>query len=227
MGDADLKDPRCNFNLPAIEVVDFNSSQLLERRGFSPSVVSKIRRWKKSASEKRRADIIRLCIAEETQKSYVDTDILFLASNADDFLGEYVGACMWNDKSAVVEMSNSAFCLRPTRLRWLLELAMVFVEKGTEADYFYTFFGSHLLQNNAVLNAAPIRILSQNHPGRYDLYTMVGEARVYGHKQLHLTGAIRGPFKSSGYSYIWLVSKIREELGMSALMFFQAWSAPA
>ena len=51
-------------------------------------------------------------------RSYIDKDILFL-SNRDDFLCEFMAACVWGDSGGSLEITNSAFCLAPQYLHSL------------------------------------------------------------------------------------------------------------
>ena len=64
------------------------------------------------------SDVLRILLAIETGYAYLDKDVLFLSASRDDFLCEFMAACVWRNPGdfhpgATLEITNSAFYLAP------------------------------------------------------------------------------------------------------------------
>lgn len=221
---AERSDARCQICYPNVEVVDFDPEALLARSNFDQRLRDIVRLWPNTveagrplqafAATKRRADLYRLSLAYETNLSYVDTDIVFLNRRAETFLEEYTSASIWARDQASLEVTNSAFCLGPAHLQRMMKFARVRIaakDGGKDGKYFYTELGPSLFQHT-LLNAPPVRLLSQNHPLNWDLDLIDMQHLEYGHPMLHLTTAIRNHHISNGQNWTGLVLSLLRKL---------------
>lgn len=148
-------EPGCRFQYANIELQRIDVSFLLKKHNFTGKLLQYMtERWN-IVTYSRFSDILRLLLAFEHQKTYVDPDILFL--DLDDlsvFESPFVSFAVWNDTGSSLELSNSAFCLpRPVlkalieKQRWKINTKIEEEERtGKEASYSYTEFGPSLFQ---------------------------------------------------------------------------------
>lgn len=175
---------KCQLCYPGVEILDFDPRTLLQKHGFDEQNIQATR----DMSNQQQSDIYRLALAKETQSTYVDTDVLFLALSGETFLKEHIVASLWRENARALEVTNSAFCLPPRRLQRMLSNVK---DSIRDSVTFNATLFSDMLFLRTFLNSEPVRVLSQNHPELErpsDIAVKVGE---HNYPLLHLTPEIR------------------------------------
>lgn len=214
----------CDFSYSNIRIASYNATQLLISYGFS-SVLSTIVQWRLDHEVNARiSDIIRLILSHKYQLSYLDTDVHFLSFSKDIFLVPYAAMGVYGDRKASLEITNSAYCLPRQILAEMLSLQLLRIANGS-STFFYTELGPAIFQKIILNNQLPVRLYSQNHPGKVSVFAIADDIDTYGHIMVHITGHIRRAHREGDNNkggrpiraFIAVINSIREVCGLPAL----------
>ena len=206
----------CSFNYPNIILRQINATDLILSYNvinLKPMLNVLRNKWR-LIEYARASDVLRLLLARKHQQSYIDPDIHLLENNADLYMEQYTGSCMWdNEDGCEMEVTNAAFCLSAPAVDDLISYMNTRILIGPDS-YFYTELGPSMF-HKVLFNRHQLILLSQNHPQHSTVQQIVQQVRQYGHKQLHLTSYIRGNLRRNVSLEI-LTRDIRRGLGLPA-----------
>eukprot|EP01041_Mallomonas_annulata_P006401 gene6401-12943_t len=200
----------CSFQYPNVVMSYFNASELLLSYNFT-AAIPRMSRWKVQGYT-RVSDILRLALAHRFQKTYIDTDIVFLQLNEGLYMKSFVSACIWRDSGAAIEITNSAFCLERNILKEMMSFQMNRIIFGSDS-YMYTELGPSMF-HKILLNNHDILLYSQNSPKDPRPLQMVRNTLTYNYALLHLTTSIRKAWNQNFFHYI---NQIRIRLNLTRL----------
>lgn len=136
------------------------------------------------------ADVMRLLVAKDTSKTYIDMDIVLMDMHKSHYMYPFAGAAIFRDNKNALEITNSAFCLPQPVLKRMIYFVDRRIRLGS-SDYFYTELGPSMF-HKVLLNQYPtVALYSQNHPAVADLDRLARESLIYAHRTLHLSGHVR------------------------------------
>lgn len=187
----------CSWNLPGINVVEFNATQLLLEYEFK-DLLPEIESWSLEGPKTkplkhqyaRLSDILRVLLAHKHRYTYLDYDVYYLVSDASKFLKTHVGAGAWSSEKHYLEISNSAFCLPAHVLEDMHSFIRDRIERS-RGKYFYTELGPNMF-HRVIYNKYPILMYTQNHPRLIEISDIRADVLNNRHEMLHMTGLLRG-----------------------------------
>lgn len=172
---------------PNLQLVHFDEIELFVRHNLSDAY-KVMKKW--PGRPTRVADVMRLLIAHETHRTYIDMDIIFVDMHKAHFMYPFAGAAIFQDNKNAIELTNSAFCLPQVVLQRMVSFVDRRIRLGSQ-EYFYTELGPSMF-HKVIFNQYPaIALYSQNNPAVADLDRLARETLIYSHRMLHLSGHVR------------------------------------
>eukprot|EP00301_Raphidiophrys_heterophryoidea_P004204 c11841_g1_i3.p1 GENE.c11841_g1_i3~~c11841_g1_i3.p1 ORF type:complete len:287 (-),score=78.87 c11841_g1_i3:252-1112(-) len=203
-----------DFGLPRIVTQCTDCAAKVANHSFNmTNFEATVHRWGHNAQK---SDIFRVIIALETQRTYIDTDILFLTLNKELYMSQFVAVAVWEDRR--LEPTNSAFCLARPDLTNILSQQRS--KLATSHEFTYTALGPDLMSSVLLGNGRPASLLPQNPPDNADPLRMFEQMQ---YPMLHLTGAIR--IRNRGYGYDELVEEIMKQVDLVKQGTTREWHA--
>lgn len=177
----------CNFDeYSNLQMIPFEADALFERLNMTDAFKT-METWPDRRT--RFADVMRLLLAYETRKTYIDTDIFFIDMHEAHYMHPFAGATVYRDDLNALEITNAAFCLPQSLLQRMLSFVDRRICLGSK-KYFYTELGPSMF-HKVLLNHYPAVALYSVNRGSPDLDLLAREALIYSHRLLHLSGHIR------------------------------------
>lgn len=180
---------RPELGLDRIKIEDYSAKQLLTKYGFDNDDIGRV---KAINGMQGKSDVMRLVLAAEYGQTYMDTDVIILSDNYEDFKKPFVGMAVWGENSASLEMTNSVFCLPKEVLTKSLDTVKQIMIGHGDRGYFDQELGSSLFQKTVTNHADhPVHIYAVNHPQIDNVPSISESYDTYGFKLMHLTTRIR------------------------------------
>lgn len=194
----------CQFSgYPNLKMVNFDTDALFAKFNMTEALAT-MKAW--PGRPTRVADVMRLLLAREYHRTYIDMDILLIDAHRSHYMHPFAGAAIFQDNKNALEITNSAFCLPSS----ILERMIAFVDRRIRLgsnNYFYTELGPSMF-HKVLFNQYPaVSLFSQNHPAVADLDRLAREALIYNHRTIHLSGHVRKGHPEYTYRELALATK--------------------
>jgi hypothetical protein len=196
-----------------LRIVAIDAQELLETYGYVGKVRKVMDSWKLTGYV-RSSDIIRLTLAHRYNQIYIDSDVILLDLNIHWYTKPFVAVNVWQDVENALEISNCAFCLPPTLLMSMMAFQHNRIANGPP-EYQYTTFGPSMFHKVIMNQNLPVALYSQNNPKESNFAKIAESIKVYGHKFLHITTAIRKAYRNMNIHAI--VARIQQLAGLPML----------
>lgn len=155
----------------------------------------------------RSSDIVRLTLAHKFNQIYLDSDVHLLDLDLSMYQIPFVAVNVWQDIENALEISNCAFCLPRDILSAMMRFQQNRIVTGSDS-YHYTELGPSMFHKVLMNQPNAIALYSQNNPKAMELEAIAQSIKLYGHKFLHISTAIRKALPHWGI--VKIVNTIRE-----------------